>query len=213
MAVELKNDQDKLSYTLGMNISLSILQLPLELNKEVVIACVADLLRGGQPQIEQQEYQKIMQNFQKQLQTIAAEQKKKTGEANAEISHKFLEENAKKEGVKVTNSGLQYIVLEEGNGENPKATDTVKVHYEGTLINGQIFDSSIKRGEPVEFPLNHVIPGWTEGLQLMKVGAKYRFFIPSELAYGEHGAGEMIPPNSALIFEVELLDIVKCNVK
>lgn len=207
MAVELKNDQDKLSYTLGMNISLSILQLPLELNKEVVIACVADLLRGGQPQIEQQEYQKIMQDFQKQLQTIAAEQKKKTGEANAEISRKFLEENAKKEGVKVTNSGLQYIVLEEGNGENPKATDTVKVHYEGTLINGQIFDSSIKRGEPVEFPLNHVIPGWTEGLQLMRPGAKYRFFIPSDLAYGEHGAGDMIAPNSALIFDVELIEV------
>lgn len=207
MAVELKNDQDKLSYTLGMNISLSILQLPLELNKEVVIACVADLLRGGQPQIEQQEYQKIMQNFQKQLQTIAAEEKKKAGEANAEISRKFLEENAKKEGVKVTNSGLQYIVLEEGNGENPKATDTVKVHYEGTLINGQIFDSSIKRGEPVEFPLNHVIPGWTEGLQLMRPGAKYRFFIPSDLAYGEHGAGDMIAPNSALIFDVELIEV------
>ena len=207
MAVELKNDQDKLSYTLGMNISLSILQLPLELNKEVVIACVADLLRGGQPQIEQQEYQKIMQDFQKQLQTIAAEEKKKAGEANAEISRKFLEENAKKEGVKVTNSGLQYIVLEEGNGENPKATDTVKVHYEGTLINGQIFDSSIKRGEPVEFPLNHVIPGWTEGLQLMRPGAKYRFFIPSDLAYGEHGAGDMIAPNSALIFDVELIEV------
>ena len=207
MAVELKNDQDKLSYTLGMNISLSILQLPLELNKEVVIACVADLLRGGQPQIEQQEYQKIMQDFQKQLQTIAAEQKKKAGEANAEISRKFLEENAKKEGVKVTNSGLQYIVLEEGNGEPPKATDTVKVHYEGTLINGQIFDSSIKRGEPVEFPLNHVIPGWTEGLQLMRPGAKYRFFIPSDLAYGEHGAGDMIAPNSALIFDVELIEV------
>lgn len=207
MAVELKNDQDKLSYTLGMNISASILQLPLELNKEVVIACVADLLRGGQPQIEQQEYQKIMQDFQKQLQTIAAEQKKKAGEANAEISRKFLEENAKKEGVKVTDSGLQYIVLEEGNGESPKATDTVKVHYEGTLINGQIFDSSIKRGEPVEFPLNHVIPGWTEGLQLMRPGAKYRFFIPSDLAYGEHGAGDMIAPNSALIFDVELIEV------
>ena len=207
MAVELKNDQDKLSYTLGMNISASILQLPLELNKEVVIACVADLLRGGQPQIEQQEYQKIMQDFQKQLQTIAAEEKKKAGEANAEISRKFLEENAKKEGVKVTNSGLQYIVLEEGNGEKPKATDTVKVHYEGTLINGQIFDSSIKRGEPVEFPLNHVIPGWTEGLQLMRPGAKYRFFIPSDLAYGEHGAGDMIAPNSALIFDVELIEV------
>lgn len=207
MAVELKNDQDKLSYTLGMNISASILQLPLELNKEVVIACVADLLRGGQPQIEQQEYQKIMQDFQKQLQTIAAEQKKKAGEANAEISRKFLEENAKKEGVKVTDSGLQYIVLEEGSGESPKATDTVKVHYEGTLINGQIFDSSIKRGEPVEFPLNHVIPGWTEGLQLMRPGAKYRFFIPSDLAYGEHGAGDMIAPNSALIFDVELIEV------
>lgn len=207
MAVELKNDQDKLSYTLGMNISASILQLPLELNKEVVIACVADLLRGGQPQIEQQEYQKIMQDFQKQLQTIAAEEKKKAGEANAEISRKFLEENAKKEGVKVTDSGLQYIVLEEGSGESPKATDTVKVHYEGTLINGQIFDSSIKRGEPVEFPLNHVIPGWTEGLQLMRPGAKYRFFIPSDLAYGEHGAGDMIAPNSALIFDVELIEV------
>ena len=117
--------------------------------------------------------------------------------------------NAAKEGVQVTASGLQYLVLQEGTGASPAATDTVKVHYEGTLINGQIFDSSIKRGEPVEFPLNHVIPGWTEGLQLMKIGAKYRFFIPSELAYGEHGAGEMIPPNSALIFEVELLDIVK----
>ena len=207
MAIELKNEQDKFSYALGMNISASVLQLPLDVNKEVIIQCVTDLLNGAQPQLEEKEYHQIMQDFQKQLQTIAAEQKKKTGEANAEISRKFLEENAKKEGVKVTNSGLQYIVLEEGNGENPKATDTVKVHYEGTLINGQIFDSSIKRGEPVEFPLNHVIPGWTEGLQLMRPGAKYRFFIPSDLAYGEHGAGDMIAPNSALIFDVELIEV------
>lgn len=213
MAVELNNETDKFSYTLGMNISASILQLPLEVNKEVVIACVTDLLRGGQPQIEEGEYHKIMQEFQKKLQEVAQENKRKAGEASAAISKKFLEENAAKEGVQVTASGLQYLVLQEGTGASPAATDTVKVHYEGTLINGQIFDSSIKRGEPVEFPLNHVIPGWTEGLQLMKVGAKYRFFIPSELAYGEHGAGEMIPPNSALIFEVELLDIVKYLVK
>ena len=148
-----------------------------------------------------------MQDFQKKLQEIANEQKKKVADENAKVSADFLAENAKKDGIKVTESGLQYEVITEGNGASPKATDVVKVHYEGTLISGQIFDSSIKRGEPVEFPLNQVIPGWTEGVQLMKVGSKYRFFIPSNLAYGEQGAGGMIAPNSALIFEVELLEI------
>ncbi len=209
MAVELKTELDKFSYTLGMNISASVLQLPLDVDKEIVIACVTDLLRGGQPQIEQPEYHKIMQDFQKKLQEAAAEQKRKAGEANAEAGKKFLEENAKKDGVKTTASGLQYQVIQEGQGENPAAADVVKVHYEGTLISGQIFDSSIKRGEPVEFPLNQVIPGWTEGVQLMKPGAKYRFFIPSALAYGERGAGEMIGPNSTLIFDVELIEIKK----
>jgi len=207
MAVELKTDLDKISYGLGMNISASVLQLPLEVNREIVIAAVTELLRGGQPQLKQEEYQAIMHQFQQMLQQIVAEKKQQAGAKNAEEGKKFLEENAKKGGVKVTDSGLQYLVLKEGEGASPKATDTVKVHYEGTLINGQIFDSSVKRGEPVEFPLNQVIPGWTEGVQLMKPGAKYRFFIPSELAYGEHGAGEMIGPNSTLIFEVELLEV------
>lgn len=119
----------------------------------------------------------------------------------------FLKENAQKEGVKTTASGLQYLVLKEGDGKSPKATDVVKVHYKGTLIDGKEFDSSYKRGEPIEFPLNRVIPGWTEGVQLMKEGAKYQFFIPAKLAYGERGAGGVIPPNATLIFEVELIAV------
>lgn len=120
---------------------------------------------------------------------------------------KFLEDNAKKEGVKVTPSGLQYLVITEGSGKSPKATDTVEVHYEGTLINGTVFDSSYRRKESIEFPLNRVIAGWTEGVQLMKEGAKYRFFIPSKLAYGSRGAGRDIGPNEALIFDVELIKV------
>lgn len=119
----------------------------------------------------------------------------------------FLAENAKREGVKVTESGLQYEILEPSLGQKPKATDTVRVHYEGTLIDGTVFDSSYKRGESITFPLNGVIKGWTEGLQLMSIGSKYKFFIPYQLAYGEHGAGASIPPYAALIFTVELLGI------
>jgi len=129
-------------------------------------------------------------------------------DSNLEKGEAFLAENAKKEGVKTTASGLQYKVLKEGTGKSPQATDTVSVHYRGTLLDGTEFDSSIKRGQPAEFPLNRVIPGWTEGVQLMKVGAKYQFTIPSKLAYGERGTpGGPIPPNSTLIFEVELLAI------
>jgi len=120
---------------------------------------------------------------------------------------KFLEDNAKKEGVQVTPSGLQYLVITEGTGKSPKATDTVEVHYEGTLINGTVFDSSYRRKESIEFPLNRVIAGWTEGVQLMKEGAKFRFFIPSKLAYGPRGAGRDIGPNEALIFDVELIKV------
>lgn len=122
---------------------------------------------------------------------------------------KFLAENARKEGVKSTPSGLQYIVITEGEGDTPTSTDIVKVHYTGTLIDGRVFDSSVSRGVPAQFGVNQVIPGWTEALQMMKVGSKYKLFLPSDIAYGERGAGEMIQPNSTLIFEVELLDIIK----
>ena len=128
---------------------------------------------------------------------------------NLTIGREFLEENAKNDSVKVTESGLQYMVLKEGNGAKPGPTDTVTVHYTGTLIDGKVFDSSVERGEPATFPLNRVIPGWTEGLQLMSEGSKYRLFIPSELAYGEKGAGDDILPNSTLIFDVELIKVTK----
>ena len=121
----------------------------------------------------------------------------------------FMAENGKKDGVKTTETGLQYEVITEGNGAKPAKTDVVKVHYTGMLLNGQVFDSSVQRGEPAQFGLNQVIPGWTEGLQLMNCGSKFKFYIPAKLAYGERGAGESIPPNATLIFEVELLDIVK----
>ena len=138
------------------------------------------------------------------INAIRAEQ----GKAAKAEGEKFLAENGKKEGVETLKSGLQYEVLREGNGKKPKATDQVKCHYEGTLINGQVFDSSYKRNEPAVFPLNQVIPGWTEGLQLMQEGAKYRFYIPYILAYGESGAGGSIPPFATLIFDVELLEVM-----
>ncbi len=128
---------------------------------------------------------------------------------NMEEGNRFLADNAKVDGVKTTASGLQYVVVKEGEGETPAADSKVKVHYEGKLIDGRVFDSSVARGEPAVFGVNQVIPGWTEALQLMKVGAKYKLFIPSAIAYGERGAGQVIPPNATLIFEVELLDVVK----
>jgi len=145
--------------------------------------------------------------FKVQRDKLLAKQKD-LGLKNKAKGEKFLAGNAKKEGVTTTASGLQYLVLKSGNGKKPKATDTVKVNYEGKLIDGTVFDSSYKRGKPVSFPLNQVIKGWTEGLQLMPVGSKYRLFLPSELAYGAHGAGSRIGPNTTLIFDVELLSIV-----
>ncbi len=198
--MELKTDIEKISYAMAMNMAGSVMTLPLKLDNEIIITAVTELLRGGKPQIDPEEYRKLLMDLQRRL-----EEEVKT--ANESEGKRFLEDNAKKDGVKVTASGLQYEVLTEGTGKSPKATDTVKVHYEGRLINGQIFDSSIRRGQPAEFPLNHVIAGWTEGVQLMKEGAKFRFAIPSNLAYGERGAGEMIGPNSTLVFEVELLEV------
>lgn len=192
---------DKFSYAIGLGIGQNLLGMGARgINVEDFAQAIHDVLDGKETAISHTEARDIVNNY-------FEEMEKRMNAENIEKGKAFLAENQKKEGVKVTASGLQYEVLQEGNGKSPKATDKVRCHYEGTLIDGTLFDSSIKRGEPVEFPLNQVIPGWTEGVQLMKVGSKYRFFIPSNLAYGEQGAGGMIAPNSALIFEVELLEI------
>ena len=169
---------------------------------------IKDVIAGKEPQIGDQEAQTIVQEFfqeQEKKQRAAAAEKFKDAKENGE---KYLADNAKKEGVVTLPSGLQYQILKEGNGRKPKATDQVKCHYEGMLVDGTLFDSSIQRGEPATFPLNQVIAGWTEGLQLMQEGAKYRFFIPYSLGYGERGAGQQIPPFSTLIFDVELIEVM-----
>ena len=155
---------------------------------------------GGSPEMTPEEAQKIITEYLEKLE-------KKHAEATIAEAKAFLDENKMKEGVQVTASGLQYKVLKEGEGAQPKAEDEVTVHYTGKLLNGTVFDSSVNRGEPATFPLNRVIPGWTEGVQLMKEGAKYEFFIPSDLAYGPQGIPNVIPPHSTLIFEVELIKV------
>ena len=192
---------DKISYALGLSMGQNLMGSGVEkLNYQDLAAGIEDVLTHQQPKISYQEAQQVLNQFFQELEAKVA------GAAKAE-GEKFLAENAKREGVKVTASGLQYEILEPSLGQKPKATDTVRVHYEGTLIDGTVFDSSYKRGESISFPLNGVIKGWTEGLQLMSVGSKYKFFIPYQLAYGERGAGASIPPYAALIFTVELLGI------
>ena len=192
---------DKISYALGLSMGQNLMGSGVEkLNYQDLAAGIEDVLTHAQPKISYQEAQQVLNTFFQELEQKIAGAAKADGE-------KFLAENAKREGVKVTPSGLQYEILEPSLGQKPKATDTVRVHYEGTLIDGTVFDSSYKRGESISFPLNGVIKGWTEGLQLMSIGSKYKFFIPYQLAYGERGAGQSIPPYAALIFTVELLGI------
>ena len=192
---------DKISYALGLSMGQNLMGSGVEkLNYQDLAAGIEDVLTHAQPKITYQEAQQVLNQFFQELEAKVA------GAAKAE-GEKFLAENAKREGVKVTASGLQYEILEPSLGQKPKATDTVRVHYEGTLIDGTVFDSSYRRGESITFPLNGVIAGWTEGLQLMSIGSKYKFFIPYQLAYGERGAGQSIPPYAALIFTVELLGI------
>src|SRR5438094_4291091 len=196
----LKDQKDKFSYSIGLNIGSNLSKQKIEINPDMVTAGIKDAI-AGKPQLTQDQVKEVMATFEKDM-----EQKQKAvGEKNAAEGAKFLEENKKKDGVKTTASGLQYKVMKEGNGPQPKATDIVTVNYRGTLMNGTEFDSSYKRGEPATFPLNGVIKGWTEGVQLMKVGSKYQLFIPSNLAYGDRAVGPDITPNSTLIFEVELL--------
>lgn len=200
---------DKVSYALGLGIGRQLAQMGAsELNIDDFAAAIKDVIAGNELKVSNCEAQTIVQDyFRKQEEKLNAERAEKGKVAKAE-GEKYLAENAKKEGVVTLPSGLQYMVLKEGNGKKPKATDQVKCHYEGFLIDGTVFDSSIQRGEPAVFPLNQVIAGWTEGLQLMQEGAKYRFFIPYILGYGEGGAGASIPPYAALIFDVELLEVL-----
>lgn len=200
---------DKVSYALGLGIGRQLAQMGAsELNIDDFAAAIKDVIAGNELKVSNREAQTIVQDyFRKQEEKLNAERAEKGKVAKAE-GEKYLAENAKKEGVVTLPSGLQYMVLKEGNGKKPKATDQVKCHYEGFLIDGTVFDSSIQRGEPAVFPLNQVIAGWTEGLQLMQEGAKYRFFIPYILGYGEGGAGASIPPYAVLIFDVELLEVL-----
>ena len=201
---------DKLSYALGLGIGQQLRSMLRggDLNVDDFALAIKDVLGGNQPRFSSSEAQQIVNTYFSQLQDTLNAEKAEKGKQALAAGKAFLEENAKKEGVTVTASGLQYEVLQKGTGKRPKATDTVRCHYEGRLIDGTIFDSSYRRNQPADFGLQQVIAGWTEGVQLMEEGAKYRFYIPYMLAYGEGGAGELIPPFSTLVFDVELIKVL-----
>jgi len=196
----LESDKDKLSYGLGMMIGERVLKNYGELDYDLLMKAMIAQNEGSDTVISMQDAQDILQSQQTKAAEAASAEAKAAGQ-------KYLTDNAARDGVKVTDSGLQYEVLEPADGAKPAIEDTVTVHYSGSLTNGTVFDSSYQRGEPTQFPLRGVIPGWTEGLQLMNVGSKFRFVIPSDLAYGERGAGQNIGPGETLVFDVELLGI------
>ncbi|MBN1820832.1 MAG: FKBP-type peptidyl-prolyl cis-trans isomerase [Prolixibacteraceae bacterium] len=205
--IKLENALDSTSYAIGLQMGETIkdnLQdIPggTEMNMDILTSAFAAAAKGGETKFDRAAADQIIRDyFQKQAENEA--------QSNLEEGNAFLENNGKRDGVATTESGLQYEIIKEGNGPKPAATDKVKVNYQGTLIDGTVFDSSIERGEPVTFPVNGVIRGWVEALQLMPVGSKWKLYIPSELAYGERGSGSTIGPNTTLIFEVELLEIV-----
>ena len=201
---------DKLSYALGLGIGQQLKQMGLKdsLVIDDFAASIADVLNDNDLKVSHQEGQAIVNAFFQDLESKQKAAQAEAGKAAKTAGEDFLAENAKKDGVTVKKSGLQYEVLNEGSGKKPKATDTVRCHYEGRLLDGTVFDSSYKRNEPADFGLQQVIAGWTEGVQLMAEGAKYRFYIPYMLAYGEGGAGAMIPPFSTLVFDVELIKVL-----
>lgn len=214
--VQLQSHLDSLAYSIGYNFGFSLKRDSLYLDLDIIRKAMEDVLAEKQPLLNQQQMSALLQSHvdkmkakQAEMQQKMEEERKMMGEENRRKGREFLEANKQREGVNVTPTGLQYEVLKEGEGASPTANDVVKVHYKGTLINGEVFDSSYDRGKPIEFNLSGVIKGWTEGVQLMKEGGKYKFYIPSELAYGARGAGQAIGPDETLIFEVELLEIVK----
>ena len=198
---QLKDQKDKVSYSIGMNIGFNLSKQKVDINPDILAAGIKDAI-AGKPQLTQDQVKDVMAQFEKDME----QKQKQAGEKNKADGAKFLEENKKKPGIKTTASGLQYKAEKEGTGAQPKPTDMVTVNYRGTLIDGTEFDSSYKRGQPATFPVNGVIKGWTEALQLMKVGSKYQLWIPSNLAYGERSVSPELGPNATLIFEVELMD-------
>jgi len=199
--------EERISYGIGINIGRDFKNQEIEVVPELVARGIKDVLTGETTLMTDEEVKETIAELQKKVQAKQEAMRKVQGEANKKAGDEFLAANAKQKGVKTTDSGLQYLVIEPGNGKTPAATDKVKVNYRGMLVDGTEFDSSYKRGNPVEFPVNGVIKGWTEALQMMKEGGKYKLFIPAELAYGERGAGPVIGPNATLIFEVELLEV------
>ncbi len=206
---DLKTQIDKVSYGIGMDMGRNFKRSEMDINAELFMKGLKDGLKGTDFLMTDEEFKTTMQAFQQEMMTKQQEKMKKEAEAEKVKGKAWLDENAKKEGVKVLPSGLQYKVIKEGTGEQPQPEDTVEVNYVGTLTDGTEFDSSIKRGQPAKFQLNRVIKGWTEGVGLMKKGAKYQLFIPSDLAYGDRAAGDKIKPGSTLVFEVDLLNIEK----
>lgn len=209
---DLATDMQKASYAIGLNIGSDMKAKGVEIDVKALSAGLADALGGVEPKLTPEQMQQAFTVFQQQMQAKQAKAMAEAGAKNIEAGKAYQAENGKKEGVTTTASGLQYEVLQAGDGPKPGPTDNVTVHYTGSLLDGTVFDSSVKRGEPASFSLDGVVPGWSEGVQLMNKGAKFRFVIPSDLAYGEQGAPRAgIGPNSTLIFEVELLDVKKAE--
>jgi FKBP-type peptidyl-prolyl cis-trans isomerase len=206
--VKLENEMQKVSYSMGYQLSKSMKQDGVELDIPAFTQAIKDVFADKDPRINEEDMRKALTDFQKSMMKKRQETREKEGKENMKEAENFLKKNKDEEGVQVTDSGLQYKILEEGKGKSPTADDKVKVHYKGTLLDGTQFDSSYERGKPAEFFVKGVIPGWTEALQLMKEGSKWQIWIPPDLGYGERGAGRDIKPNSLLIFEVELLEVL-----
>lgn len=207
--VELKTRRDSVSYAIGMNIGQNFKLQSIDVDLTILSAAMEAVIKGGQTAMTEDQAGQCVMSYQQEMMAKQEAERKISGAKNKAEGDSFLAENKKKDGVKTTESGLQYKVLVEGTGPKPTASDKVKTHYSGKLIDGTEFDSSYKRGEPAVFPVTGVIKGWTEALQMMTVGSKWQLFIPSELAYGERGAGQTIGPNAALVFDIELLGIEK----
>ncbi|NLD37667.1 MAG: FKBP-type peptidyl-prolyl cis-trans isomerase [Desulfatiglans sp.] len=204
----LQTDKEKISYAIGVNMAQSISEIKDEIDLSMLQKGMTDKMQGNILLVSTEEAQPLLQSFSEKIMAREQEKSAKASQENLEAGKAFLEGNRTKEGVKTTESGLQFKVLKDGEGKSPKVSDRVRVHYEGTKLDGTVFDSSYKRGEPATFQADQVIKGWTEGLQLMKVGGKYRLFIPADLAYGVRGAGQEIGSNEVLQFDVELLDVL-----